>query len=284
MGYTGSLIGFYGIAWDGERVKVEPLTPGLDLATHWKEVDTRHAIASCFDALVDATKNIQAHYNSVEAKARETRYNPEYDLHVNKSRRFPFLTSYIDDGQETSFTYDKQLGEDKLVFSTTVNQPGSGDSGECIVKFTWKYSEAAHTYLASRGLAPRIRQCIRISANWTAVVMDKSKYASLFDLWLLEDEQKKVGHKVKCIVRTLHEGGFVHGDIRSTNVLVDQASLSSGDVTVQLIDYDWADRVGEAKYPMEINCETVRRPEGVKGGELITAEHDNEMVSYMFAN
>ena len=59
MGYAGSAMGFYGVAWDGERVKVEPLARGLDLTTHWKEVDTRRAIASCFDALVDAIANIQ---------------------------------------------------------------------------------------------------------------------------------------------------------------------------------------------------------------------------------
>jgi len=282
MGYTGSAMGFYGAAWDGKRVKVEPLAPGLDLTTHWKEVATRRAIASCFDALVDAIANIQAHYESIDAEARATQPRSEYELHVHNARRYPFLTSYDDHGQETSFTYDERLDEDKLVFSATVNQPGSG---ECIVKFTWQYSEAAHTYLASRGMAPRIRKCIRISADWTAVVMDKSNYQLLFALPHLNlnpDQEERVERKVKTIVRTLHEGGFVHGDIRNTNIFVDQASLTSDDVTVHLIDFDWAGYAGEVKYPMEINCRTVRRPEGVKGGNLITQEHDNEMVSYLF--
>ena len=70
------------------------------------------------------------------------------------------------------------------------------------------------------------------------------------------------------IVRTLHEGGFVHGDIRDANLLIDRASLASDDVTIHLIDFDWAGCVGEAKYPIGMNCETVRRPEGIEGGSL----------------
>src|SRR5260221_8266750 len=114
--------------------------------------------------------------------------------------------------------------------------------------------------------------------------MDKLNYQLLLDLQQLRpDEEERVERKVKAIVRTLHEGGFVHGDIRNTNIFVDQASLASDDVTVHLIDFDWAGYDGEVKYPMEINCKTVKRPEGVKGGELITQQHDNEMVSYLFA-
>ena len=274
-------MGFYGAAWDGERVKVEPLAPGLDLATHWRERNGRHAIASCFDALVVATEHIQVHYRSIEAEARANQAHSAYDPHIQTARKYPFLTSYDDDGQETSFTYDRRREEDKLVFSATVNQPGSGD---CIIKFTCQYSEAAHRFLASRGLAPGIRQCIRISADWTAVVMDKSNYQVLYGLGLSKAEQDKVKCKVTSIVETLHEGGFVHGDIRDTNFLIDLASLASDDVTVHLIDFDWAGRIGEARYPMEINCTTVRRPKGVEGGELIAEQHDDEMVGYLFAN
>ena len=113
--------------------------------------------------------------------------------------------------------------------------------------------------------------------------MDKSNHQLLFALpHLNPDQEERVERKVKTIVRTLHEGGFVHGDIRNTNIFVNQASLTSDDVTIHLIDFDWAGYDGEVKYPMEINCDTVRRPEGVEGGEVITQEHDNEMVSYLF--
>ena len=86
------------------------------------------------------------------------------------------------------------------------------------------------------------------------------------------------------VVIDLHEGGSVHGDIRDTNILVDLDSLTndSDGVNVQLIDFDWAGSVGVARYPLGVNKTTVWRPDGVQDEELITVEHDKEMVSSLF--
>ena len=40
--------------------------------------------------------------------------------------------------------------------------------------------------------------------------------------------------------------------------------------------------IGIARYPMGVNKKTVRRPDGVRDGELITVEHDQEMVRNLF--
>ena len=88
-------------------MKVEPLAPGLDLATHWKERNGRRAITSCFDALVVATENVQAHYKSIEAEARASQTHLGYDPHIQKVRKYLFLTSYNEDGTETSFTHEE---------------------------------------------------------------------------------------------------------------------------------------------------------------------------------
>jgi hypothetical protein len=66
MVYSGSYLGFYGAVWDGERARVEPLTVGFDLATHWRETKAR---ASSFDALALAVQNIEAHYQRIRADA-----------------------------------------------------------------------------------------------------------------------------------------------------------------------------------------------------------------------
>jgi len=185
------------------------------------------------------------------------------------------VKSYKDNGQEIGFTCSARLQEGGLIFSASINEPGSG---ECIIKFASQYSKAAHNYLASRGLAPMLRQCIQISVDWTVVVMDRSECRLLSNMTLSKAQQEKVRSKVQYIVCMLHEGGFVHGDIRDTNLLVDHGSLVSEDVKVHLIDFDWAGHLGEAKDPIGINCKTVKRPEEVKGGELITKEHDYDMV------
>lgn len=184
------------------------------------------------DALLAAVENIEAHYTLIEAKAGANPASSKYDYWLNLARGYPLVKSYKNNGQEIDFTYSAWHDEEKLIFSAITNEP---NSRECIVKFTWQYSEAAHNYLASRGLSPMLRQ-----------------------------------------------GGFVHGDIRDINLLVDPQSLASEEVKVQLIDFDWAERIGEVKYPIDINCKTVKLPEGVKGRELITEEHDYEMVAYLW--
>lgn len=70
----------------------------------------------------------------------------------------------------------------------------------------------------------------------------------------------------------MHAKGLVHGDVRDTNILVDHKSLAkgTGDVQVHIIDFDWPGLVRVAKYPLGINRKTIRRPDGARGGELIT--------------
>ncbi|KAF8346740.1 hypothetical protein F5887DRAFT_1158236 [Amanita rubescens] len=278
----GSYLGFYGAVWDGKRVRVEPLTHIFDLSTHWKETKARWTIAASLDAFMVAANSIEAHYKSIEAEAKVNPTPPEgYNLDLQKARGYPFLTSYEDNGQEINFMYNERLHDEKLVFSASiVNQP---DSSEFVVKFTPWYSEDTHNYLASYDLAPRLRRCVRISADWIAVIMDKSKYLVPFDLILSDEDNEKVRHKVTSVVRMLHQKGFVHGDIRQANILIEKESLRSDDVKIHLIDFDWAGSIGEAKYPADVNKITVRRPDGVEGGGFITKQHDIEMASFLFA-
>ena len=49
-----------------------------------------------------------------------------------------------------------------------------------------------------------------------------------------------------------------------------------------LIGFDWAGVIGEARYPMNVNDVDIRRPYGAHDDELITVEHDNIMINYMF--
>ena len=51
-------------------------------------------------------------------------------------------------------------------------------------------------------------------------------------------------------VDRLHKAGWVHGDLRLCNVLF------GGDDSVQLIDFEWAGKVGEAKFPENVRIES----------------------------
>jgi hypothetical protein len=50
-----------------------------------------------------------------------------------------------------------------------------------------------------------------------------------------------------------------------------------------LLDFDWAGKIGEAKYPMNVYAgPDLWRPDGVHDGELIKAEHDLQMLNALF--
>ncbi|KAF8336168.1 hypothetical protein F5887DRAFT_841756, partial [Amanita rubescens] len=150
------------------------------------------------------------------------------------------------------------------------------------VKFTRRYSEDAHRLLAQLGYAPRLRAVMRLPGGWIMVVMDYSEYTQLCDpmLQISDDMRHTVKAKVSEVVQKLHDAGFVHGDIRSPNVLVDCRTLTSKDgIKIHFIDFDWAGRQGEAIYPMRVNNVTVRRPEGASDGKPILVEHDIAMVN-----
>ncbi|ESK86345.1 hypothetical protein Moror_5052 [Moniliophthora roreri MCA 2997] len=270
---SGSTFGFYGAVWDG-RVRVEPLMPIFDLSTHHLDERGRNAIASSLDAFMEGVLTIQAHYAKIEAIAKAN-LNTLSEHCLAKARKYPYVASYEIDGRETAVTFETQLHENKLLFSD--------DSGQYVVKFTRRYSEKAHRYLASIGSAPKLWQCKEIPGGWIAILMEKSSYALLHDLLLPKENQERVRYKVTEIVQKLHSEGLVHGDIRDVNLLVDNDSLlSGGDVRVHFIDFDWAGLAGEAKYPIGVNTISMKRPVGVEDGGTITEEHDKEMVSYLF--
>ncbi|KAF7970321.1 hypothetical protein HWV62_24398 [Athelia sp. TMB] len=276
--------GFYGCLWDGSRVRAEPLTPMFDLATHCKARADREAIASSLDAFMEAVARIESHYHSIKQVATNTprAFGAAVD---DEARGLPCKTHYEDAGRDIWIAFDERISDENLVFAAHTSEP---EKAEVLVKFTDRYSADAHRHLAlaPHGAAPRLRGCFPVAGGWLAVVMEQSEYKQLFAITpeLTPAERAKVQARVREIVDTLHGGGFVHGDIRSTNLLVDRASLgaTAGDVKIHLIDYDWAGLDGEATYPIGINRSSVTRPDGAEGGKLITKAHDIEMISYLF--
>lgn len=55
--------------------------------------------------------------------------------------------------------------------------------------------------------------------------------------------------KLQNALNILHREGYVHGDFRAPNILINK----NGDV--RIIDFDWCGKEGEARYPLFINPE-----------------------------
>ena len=78
-------------------------------------------------------------------------------------------------------------------------------------------------------------------------------------------------------IKKLHGAVWVHGDIRGNNVLL---VLYSNGSRLFLVDFDWAGRSGEARYPYFMSRE-VAWPPGASDGELIALEHDVHMINLL---
>ncbi len=83
---------------------------------------------------------------------------------------------------------------------------------------------------------------------------------------------------IEAKIIELHQQGFVHGDIRDTNVLVRKDGMKG----FMLVDFDWAGKIGDVRYPMNVNWgDDLWRPEGARDGKLILPDHDLEMLRHM---
>ncbi|KAI0686932.1 hypothetical protein BC835DRAFT_1420050 [Cytidiella melzeri] len=267
----GSTLAFYGATWN-RQVTVQPLAMPFELSTTHYDERNRHALASCLTAFKTVATDIEARYKNI------LNAGPS-DTSVVHARRFPYKTSF--NGGNFTIRYTERLSETKLLF-----RAANAVSPSCyVVKFSRRYSATVHQLLAARGHAPRLLHCEPITGNWLVIVMDESQYTALHDIPRLTTNQKdEICRRVEDITRELHEAGYVHGDIRTSNLLVDPASLAGElkDVKVHFIDFDWSGAIGQARYPLGVNSITVKRPDGARGGELITTGHDMDMVSYLF--
>ena len=149
-----------------------------------------------------------------------------------------------------------------------------------VVKFVRSYSKDLHTHCADLALAPLLLGFEQLPGNWLMVAMEYMEDYKPFSTF--EDRASisaQLQQTVTKLVTSFHAQNLVHGDIRDTNLLV---RVKNGELGMKLIDFDWGGREGEVHYPALVNKFTVVRPSSVIGGQLITTDHDLEMVKNIF--
>jgi serine/threonine protein kinase len=216
------------------------------------------AAKKAISALKDYYQNVLPDiHNSVPAR----RPNPE----------FPYPTKYTSLAELTiqPFEYLSQLEPGKLVFC------GKAAGNLICIKFARQYSKETHLECTSLGFAPALRGFETLAGGWSMVVMDY--LGDEYELLANSPVQASFLPEVREKVISLHQLGYVHGDIRTTNIMVKK----SGEPGVMFIDFDWAGIIGTVRYPMNVNTEEIKRPDGAIDGELIVAEHDMAMVDFL---
>ncbi|KAI0681582.1 hypothetical protein C8Q76DRAFT_804541 [Earliella scabrosa] len=151
-----------------------------------------------------------------------------------------------------------------------------------VTKFARTYGEDAHHLLAEADYAPTLVYCgppyaaypdLDVYQPITMVIMKWCGNRTL--AW--GSGEPATTERVRAAVKLLHDHGMVHGDLRGQNVLIQPRKGGA----VRIIDFDWAGKEGEARYPNDLSP-AVRWPPGAKAGGLITKAHDWHFVDRYF--
>ncbi|KAF8808335.1 hypothetical protein BYT27DRAFT_6498226 [Phlegmacium glaucopus] len=269
----GPYIAFAGAAWTG-RPNLQMLSTVIPCHFHSSDTETRDMLARHIGALKRSLLGLETYYKKTLSSL------PSLPSVSPRNPTVPYPCSFIHDSSKKHFIYLSRLENNNPFFFGRMD---GDDDGSICIKFVTRYCKEAHEFCASKGFAPRLHAVERLPGGWHMVVMDDmgDDYVSLDDF--IETTQENadtrntfLGKFRECLSQ-LHQAGYVHGDVRNTNIL-----LRKSDHDFKLLDFDWSGRIGEVKYPFNINTTTVKRPDEVTDGGLIQEKHDMEMLDYIW--
>ncbi|KAF5377990.1 hypothetical protein D9757_009837 [Collybiopsis confluens] len=175
--------------------------------------------------------------------------------------------------RDIQFTYISRIDPIRLVFRARTA------TENIIVKFGYgHYGLEAHQAVAKAGLGPALLGYSKLEGGWWMVVMEllDSGFEPCAKIKVLETGCRAVVEETMARFSAL---GFVHGDLRASNVLVRKLD---GRWECKFIDFDWAGRPNQVRYPIGVyRTSNLFRPEAYMDEMLITAEHDQQTMLNM---
>jgi hypothetical protein len=257
---AGPTLGFVALALT-DRVNVQVLEHPIRLDYHHTDAKLRATTARYLGAMKNALAKLKRYYQPCHSPTQR-------DVRLPCYLRYTCLA----DSTEHHLKYISHLMDDKLLFF------GQVDEKDVCVKFVTRYSKDAHLHCASRGIAPRLRGFETLPGGWYMVVMDY-----IGDLFMpSNDAQLGLATGLRDLIleemKLLHQAGYVHGDLRDMNLMVRR----DGQLGFMMVDFDWAGKIGETYYPMNVNTgPSLWRPAGAHDGEIIKADHDIDMIEHL---
>ncbi|KAG1738714.1 hypothetical protein EDB19DRAFT_2039530 [Suillus lakei] len=266
----GPYIDFSAAIWS-TRPNMQVISTALPLFYHSTDTKMRAMVARHIGALKKALQSLLKCYESMSSNTTSSSRFLDSEF---PDPRFPYPYSFtcIETSSKCHFTYGHQLDPTKLLFSAKTT-----DDRSLCIKFARHYSKEVHQSCASSGFAPALHGFEILPGGWYMIVMEMitEDYCCLGDLSAPYPHHAALAEGLE----SLHQQGYVHGDIRDTNVMVKRTC----DPGFKLINFDWSGEIGEIRYPMNVyRGDRLWRPDGAKDGELIMAEHDIDMLHAMF--
>ncbi|KAK1230602.1 hypothetical protein PQX77_006297 [Marasmius sp. AFHP31] len=205
-------------------------------------------------------------------------------------RFLPIRNTFVTPGGQISrIEYSNLLMMGNNIWSGKLIDENNSHGVPVVVKFARHYSVESHRLLESVGVAPKLyywdlEQNPIVGEDepglfyWRMIVMEHLTDAvTLYDFSGTSVDARKISEHLRRAVSTLHANDHVFGDLRPSNIMVDVREEEGHErkIRVALVDFDWAGKVGKARYPPGISLGgAIKWPEGVKPKGLITKEHD----------
>ena len=264
------IIGPYAGVWGAYRhymTVIEPLTDLIHCGISPSRGNSFAGplkLARLFLALRNATASLQLYYEMLmnnRKLLKENTFPPDVFASEPCTHFFPCFREIQVNGIAERLVYEEVIGPitERLVY--VAKRPNQED---VIVKFSEQYGVNVHEILANEDLAPKLYYAQKLDCGFWMVVMENIKGARELPLEL----EPRVKRSIVDAVRMVHNQGYVFGDLRRPNILLD------GKNKIKLIDFDWCGVLGEAAYPA---CGVNRNhawPNTVNAGSLISKEED----------
>ncbi|KAF8331812.1 hypothetical protein F5887DRAFT_994791 [Amanita rubescens] len=208
-----------------------------------------------------------------------THYYESLPCQPTNSRFFPFVRSYILNGDRMDIEYVSPLSEDDSKAAYLAKQ---ADGKEVVVKFVLTYNTRAHCLLAGDGLAPGLIYDGTKGPRYGGllmVVMDYVKGGTLTELLRSSPPKSRLDPIIKSVekaIELLHANDLVFGDLRTPNILVDGNGA-------KLVDYDWCGVHQVDRYPFIIG-DAIEWAEGVGPRATLHKDHDLHMLERLKVN
>lgn len=260
------------------QVVVQRLTDYIWLGnSRVDDIDNVLHIARILNSLKISIQGLERYYTELKPQPiQENSHHPRF---------FPSITSYRLNNRTFNFIYSSPLETDQMcvTFLATLDLEEQQQQ-KVVVKFVRHYGEEAHKILARLNLAPELIYFGPIAddnVSYGTLQMVVMEY--IHGQTLVQDDNARqllqdVKKALKKGIDELHNNDFVYGDLRGPNVMIVEAAGDEdvGD-RVRLIDFDWARRVGEIRYPPHL-APCICKVAGVSEYDLIQKNHDIKML------
>jgi hypothetical protein len=188
-------------------------------------------------------------------------------------RRFPNIQSLLrfpNNKERIQFHIIESLGDhvpSRLVYVANTSNP---NPKTILLKFSRKYGKDLHQFCAKEGWAPALLAFEELFGGWVGVAMEYFPSAPCVDESpLLQGRGGAWIDQMGEMIKKIHLNGYVHGDLRPPNFIVEGGRLL-------LVDFDWGGKEGHATFP-DIPLLPILR-EGRRAMK-ITQQHDNNVLA-----